>query len=77
MLGSHGKPPKVETTQHLADRTFSHDDAEFLLDLIRQINPPPANNAVLIHIRALPHPLRYDGLLLDRQQRRGTRGLPV
>lgn len=68
VLGPHRKPPKAEAVQHFANRTFSYDDSELSLDLIRQIYPPPANNAVLIKIRTLLHPLRYDGLLLDRQK---------
>lgn len=77
VLGPHGKPPKAEAVQHLADRTFGYYDSELSLDLIRQVNPSPADNAVLIQIRTLLHPLRYDGLLLDRQKRWSARRAAV
>jgi hypothetical protein len=77
MLGPHGKPPKTQAMQHVTDRTLSHDDAEFLLDLICQIGPSPAYNTVLAKVRAVLHPLRHYLLLLNRQQRRWAGGVAV
>lgn len=67
MLGPHGKSPKTQAVQHVADRTFSHDDVERLLDLMRQVNPSPAHNAVLSKIGPILHPLHHRLLLLNRQ----------
>jgi len=46
MLRAHGQTAVTHGRQDLADRTFVHFDAKAPLDLLAQINPPPANDLV-------------------------------
>jgi hypothetical protein len=52
----HRNPAKAETAQQVADRAFGQADAQLLLDLARQIDPPPANHPVFGELRTCPYP---------------------
>ena len=70
---SHRNPAKPETTQQIADRALSQMHAPFLLDLARQIDPPPTNDPVFGELRTGPYPPGHHHRLLLGELRCRTR----
>lgn len=66
-----------ETTQQIADRTFGQVHAPLCLDLVRQIDPTPANHPVLAQFRTRLHPASHDRRPLGAQLWRRARRPPV
>ena len=69
----HRDTPKAETTKQIANRSFGQLDPIALLDHVREVDPPPTDNAMLGQIRPVTNQLGHLPFLLGREPRLRSR----